>query len=654
MKKKIKKEKTNVIIGILDKNKAGFGFVRQEEGGDIFISRHNLAGAMHGDLVQVDMLPAYLWTRNREGIIDKVLERSVTEVVGTFQKNKRFGFVVPDDKKNRDDVFVRKSDFRNAQNGDKVVVKLTKYPDGNTSAEGKITEIISRFGETGGEIKSLIRANGLFETFPSRVNAEAKVKSRQSISSQEIAGRRDLRKQTVFTIDGASAKDLDDAVSIQKLENGNYLLGVHIADVSHYVEADGHLDREALKRGNSVYLITRVVPMLPKVLSNGICSLNAGEDRLTLSCQMEIDPNGGVINHEIFESIICSKAKMVYDDVSDMLENSDRALIEKYSFLYDDLVLMEELAQILRSQRKDKGSLDFDFDEAQILLDEDEAPVEIGIEERRCANRLIEEFMLIANRTVAEHFYWMQFPFIYRVHEKPDTEKIMALQTFLRGFGINLSGNPDHIHPKALNDILQRIEGQPFETIISTVMLRSMKKAFYSTECEGHFGLSFPYYCHFTSPIRRYPDLFIHRVIKAAINGAANEKALKKFRADSHIAADTASLTERKAQSLEREVEKMKKAQYMQSHVGEIYQGIISGVTNFGLYVQLPNTIEGMVRLESLRDDFYDYEEGKYRVIGRNSRKIYALGDRVEIVVVGADPAERQIDFMMTVDDKRR
>lgn len=654
MKKKIKKEKTNVIIGILDKNKAGFGFVRQEEGGDIFISRHNLAGAMHGDLVQVDMLPAYLWTRNREGIIDKVLERSVTEVVGTFQKNKRFGFVVPDDKKNRDDVFVRKSDFRNAQNGDKVVVKLTKYPDGNTSAEGKITEIISRFGETGGEIKSLIRANGLFETFPSRVNAEAKAKSRQSISSQEIAGRRDLRKQTVFTIDGASAKDLDDAVSIQKLENGNYLLGVHIADVSHYVEADGHLDREALKRGNSVYLITRVVPMLPKVLSNGICSLNAGEDRLTLSCQMEIDPKGSVINHEIFESIICSKAKMVYDDVSDMLENSDRALIEKYSFLYDDLVLMEELAQILRSQRKDKGSLDFDFDEAQILLDEDEAPVEIGIEERRCANRLIEEFMLIANRTVAEHFYWMQFPFIYRVHEKPDTEKIMALQTFLRGFGINLSGNPDHIHPKALNDILQRIEGQPFETIISTVMLRSMKKAFYSTECEGHFGLSFPYYCHFTSPIRRYPDLFIHRVIKAAINGAANEKALKKFRADSHIAADTASLTERKAQSLEREVEKMKKAQYMQSHVGEIYQGIISGVTNFGLYVQLPNTIEGMVRLESLRDDFYDYEEGKYRVIGRNSRKIYALGDRVEIVVVGADPAERQIDFMMTVDDKRR
>lgn len=654
MKKKIKKEKTNVIIGILDKNKAGFGFVRQEEGGDIFISRHNLAGAMHGDLVQVDMLPAYLWTRNREGIIDKVLERSVTEVVGTFQKNKRFGFVVPDDKKNRDDVFVRKSDFRNAQNGDKVVVKLTKYPDGNTSAEGKITEIISRFGETGGEIKSLIRANGLFETFPSRVNSEAKAKSRQSISSQEIAGRRDLRKQTVFTIDGASAKDLDDAVSIQKLENGNYLLGVHIADVSHYVEADGHLDREALKRGNSVYLITRVVPMLPKVLSNGICSLNAGEDRLTLSCQMEIDPKGSVINHEIFESIICSKAKMVYDDVSDMLENSDRALIEKYSFLYDDLVLMEELAQILRSQRKDKGSLDFDFDEAQILLDEDEAPVEIGIEERRCANRLIEEFMLIANRTVAEHFYWMQFPFIYRVHEKPDTEKIMALQTFLRGFGINLSGNPDHIHPKALNDILQRIEGQPFETIISTVMLRSMKKAFYSTECEGHFGLSFPYYCHFTSPIRRYPDLFIHRVIKAAINGAANEKALKKFRADSHIAADTASLTERKAQSLEREVEKMKKAQYMQSHVGEIYQGIISGVTNFGLYVQLPNTIEGMVRLESLRDDFYDYEEGKYRVIGRNSRKIYALGDRVEIVVVGADPVERQIDFMMTVDDKRR
>jgi len=634
--------------GVLDKHKAGFGFVRQEEGGDIFIARSNMNGAMHGDLVEVDLLPEYLWAkRSKEGLIDKVLERANTEVVGTFQKNKRFGFVVADDRKNTDDVFVKKSDFRNAQNGDKVVVKITKYPEKNVSAEGKITEIISRFGESGGEIKALIRAHGLLETFPSRANAEAKAKSKEVISDEEIARRRDLRQQTIITIDGASAKDLDDGVSIKKLPNGNYLLGVHIADVSHYVEAGGPLDKEALKRGNSVYLLTRVVPMLPKVLSNGICSLNPGVDRLTLSCQMEIDGTGQVVNHEIFESVINSKARMVYDDVSDILEHEDQTLIRQYFHIYEDLLHMGKLAEILRNKRKEKGSLDFDFDEAEILLDEDEIPVDIGIEERRTANRLIEEFMLIANQTIAEHFYWMEIPFVYRVHEKPDIEKIVELKAFLAGFGINLSGNPDNIHPKMLGEILTRIEGEPYENIVSSVMLRSMKKAFYSTDCEGHFGLAFKYYCHFTSPIRRYPDLMIHRIIKASINGKLDESLSAKYKGAAEIAAETASQTERKAQEMEREVEKMKKAQYMQGHVGEIYDGVISGVTNFGLYVELPNTIEGMVRLDSLKDDFYDYEEGKYRVIGRQTRKIYGLGDPVQIVVLGASPEERTIDFAM-------
>lgn len=637
-------------IGILEKTRAGFGFVRREEGEDIFIARGNMYGAMHGDTVQVDLLPAYLSTRKREGIIDKILERGTKEMVGTFQKNKRFGFVVSDDKRFNDDIFVKKSDFRNAQNGDKVVVKITKYPEKNVSAEGKITEIISRNGETGGEIKALIRANGLFETFPSRVNAEAKAKSKELITAKEIAHRRDLRKETIITIDGAYAKDLDDGVSVSRLENGNYLLGVHIADVSHYVEEGGHLDREALKRGNSVYLLTRVVPMLPKLLSNGICSLNPGEDRLTLSCQMEITPDGQIIGHEIFESVINSRERMVYDDVSDILEKQDRALIERYSHIYQDLLCMGELAEILRNKRKEKGSLDFDFDEADIRLDEDEIPVEIGIEERRCANRLIEEFMLAANQTVAEHFFWMEYPFVYRVHEKPDTEKIMALKAFLAGFGINLPGNPDNIHPKALNDILQKVEGQPYENIVSTVMLRSMKKAFYSTDCEGHFGLSFRYYCHFTSPIRRYPDLCIHRIIKASINGRADSAALGRFKVEAAEAAEISSLTERKAQSLEREVEKMKKAEYMESHVGEIFDGVISGVTNFGIYVQLPNTVEGMVRLDSLRDDYYDYEEGKYRVIGRLSNKTYSLGDQVRIVVIGASRETHQIDFAMEKD----
>lgn len=633
--------------GILEKTKSGFGFVRREQGGDIFISRRNMGGAMHGDIVVADLLPEHLCTRSREGIIEKVIQRAATEVVGTFQKNKRFGFVVSDDKRNNDDVFVKKSDFHGAQNGDKVVVKITRYPEKNVSAEGKVTEIISRYGDRSGEIKALIRANGLFETFPSRANAEAKAKSKEKITERQLAGRRDLREQTIFTIDGASAKDLDDAVSVKKLPGGNYLLGVHIADVSHYVEAGGYLDREALKRGNSVYLLTRVVPMLPKVLSNGICSLNPHEDRLTLTCQMEIDNHGDVVSHEIFESVINSKARMVYDNVSDILEKQDCELIEQYRFIYQDLLYMEELAEILRKKRKDKGSLDFDFDEAEIELDEDEVPVKIDIEERRCANRMIEEFMLIANQTVAEHFFWMEYPFVYRVHEKPDIEKMIALKAFLSGFGISLAGNPDNIHPKTLSDILQRIEGEPYENIVSTVMLRSMKKAFYSTECQGHFGLSFKYYCHFTSPIRRYPDLCIHRIIKASIKGQADEKLLQKFKTDTAVAADTASMTERKAQTLEREVEKMKKAEYMQEHIGEIYEGIISGVTNFGIYVQLPNTVEGMVRLDSLRDDYYDYEEGKYRVIGRLTHNIYALGDKVKVIVMAANPQDREIDFAM-------
>jgi len=650
-KNKIFKIKTGEkFSGVLEKTRSGVGFVRQEEGGDIFIGRSNMGGAMHGDTVEVDLLPAYMWSKSREGIVDRVIARSLTEVVGTFQRNKKFGFVVALDSRNNDDVFIKKADFGSAQNGDVVVAKITKYPEKNISAEGKITEVISRCGEAGGELKALIRENGYFETFPSRVNAEAKARSRENVTDDLTAGRRDLRSRTVITIDGASSKDLDDGVSVEKLENGNYLLGVHIADVSHYVDADGFLDKEALKRGNSVYLLNHVVPMLPKVLSNGICSLNEGEDRLTLTCDMEIDDNGNLVNHEIYESMIRSKARMVYEDVSDIVENGDKLLIKKYESIYGDIIMMKELSDILREKRKQTGSLDFDFDEADITLDENEVPIEIGIEERRCANRMIEEFMLMANKTVAEHYFWMEYPFVYRVHERPDTEKIVELKAFLAGFGINLPGNPDSIHPKALNDILGTLEGKPYENIVSTVMLRSMKKAFYSTECDGHFGLAFKYYCHFTSPIRRYPDLMVHRIIKADLNGMADDAALRKFKADAVNAADISSATERKAQEVEREAVKMKKAQYMESKVGDVYEGVISGVTNFGIYVELPDTIEGMVRLDSLTDDFYDFEPEKYRVIGRNTRKIYSLGDAVKIVVLGADHMERQIDFGMAGD----
>lgn len=632
------------IAGVLEKNRAGFGFVRHEDG-DIFIGRGNMRGAMHGDLVTVDLLPKYLWTKNREGIVDKIVERASTEVVGTFEKSKKFGFVIPEDPRNTDDIYIKKSGFSGAHTGDKVVAVITKYPDRNVGAEGRISEIIARRGETGGEIMALIRSRGLRETFPSRANAEAKAMSKLKITSRDLKRREDLRDRNIITIDGASSKDLDDAVEIRRLENGNYLLGVHIADVSHYVQDGGPLDKEAFKRGNSVYLLNRVVPMLPKVLSNGICSLNPGEDRLTLSCEMEVDEKGEVVGHRIFESVINSKARMVYDDVSDILENHDEDLIEQYSYIYEDLKLMEKLAAVLRENRRKKGSVDFDLDESEIVLDEDEVPVDVFAAERRTANRIIEEFMLLANKTVAEHFLRKDVPFVYRVHEKPDPEKLAELKKFLEGLGITLSGDFENIHPSAIGKILDDAEEKGCESIAASVTLRSMKKACYSTSCDGHFGLAFRYYCHFTSPIRRYPDLMIHRIIKESLGGADSDELRKRYGAKTEAVSVHSSETERKAQELERDVEKMKKAEYMEDKVGETFTGVISGVTSFGIYVQLPDTIEGLVRIERIRDDYYTYQPESYRLIGKHTGNTYALGDRVEIVVLGADPEERHIDF---------
>ena len=624
--------------GILEKHPKGFGFVRMEEGGDIFVSKNDMMGAMNGDMVEVDLLPPYLWNRSKEGIITGILKRNTAEVVGTFQNNRKFGFVIADDKKLREDIFIKKDFFRGAQDGDKVVAKITKYPDKNSGAEGKITEIIAKEGQTGSDVLSMIRGAGLFETFPSRCNAEAKARSREEIAKEATWFRIDLRNKNTITIDGPNAKDLDDAVSIDRLPNGNRLLGVHIADVSHFVEEDGYLDREALKRGTSVYLLNRVIPMLPKALSNGVCSLNEGQDRLCLSCIMEIDKEGSVVSHEICESLICSKARMVYDDVSDMIEDEafDAAndseklrinqLREKYDFIYDDLREMADLAALLRHKRKRRGSLDFDIPEAEIILDEDENPVEIRPEERRTANRMIEEFMLAANETVAEHFCWMQYPFIYRVHEKPEPEKMMDLKAYLMNFGIHLKGSADNINPKTLADIISQIEDEPYEAVVNRVMLRTMKKAYYSTDCNGHFGLAFRYYCHFTSPIRRYPDLFIHRVIKKAVTGRMTEAKLEKYRADAVNAAEISSRAERKAQELEREVDKLKKCQFMLKHIGEEFDGIISGITEFGTYVELDSTVEGMA-------------------FNRDLRRPYQLGEKVRIRVLDARPAERQIDF---------
>ena len=650
MSRKNRKKQRPAVTGILSKHKKGFGFVIPDEGSfdrDIFISPSDMNGAMEGDRVEVDLIPEYLWEQSPQGIITKVTDRKLKEVAGFFDKGKKFGFVVPVDRKHNEDIYIPKKAFSGAKNGDIVVAAITGYPDRKNSAEGKITGILARAGEPGGDIKAIIRQRGLFFTFPSKAAAQAKAISKAGVGEQDMAGRRNLRGENIITIDGADSKDFDDAVSVKRLDNGNFLLGVHIADVSHYIGEDSPLDKEALKRGNSVYIINQVVPMLPKELSNGICSLNEGEDRLTLSVDMEITPEGDITEHNIYESVIRSKHRMVYTDVSDIIENDDRELAAKYSDIYDMLMDMKELAQILRSKREAAGSLDFDLDEAYITLDEKGVPVSVNLCERRTANRMIEEFMLAANKTVAEQFFWLELPFVYRVHEKPDAEKMQEFRTFLMGLSIRLKGEGGNIHPKALNEVLEQVAGTSYENVVNTVMLRSMKKAFYSTECEGHFGLSMKYYCHFTSPIRRYPDLIIHRIIKEYLHGGIDDERIAVLSKKTQEAAETSSVTERAAIELERDVEKMKKAQYMSYHIGESFEGVISGITGYGMYVELENTIEGLVRLDRMYDDYYDSYPEQYRIVGQRTNKVYSLGQRVTVIVSDADYYEGTIDFRL-------
>jgi len=645
---KKKKKKGTVVTGVLAKHRRGFGFVSCDGmDRDIFISPGSMGGAMSGDTVEVELAPDYRWHESPDGRITKILNRGLTEVVGTFEKSKKFGFVVPENKKLSEDVFIRKKDFSGAKRGDKVVARITKYPDRHNSAEGMITEIISRAGQPGGDIKAIARSYDMTEAFPDKADSAAKMAERRGIRDGDLKNRRDLRNKKIFTIDGADSKDFDDAVSIELLDNGNYLLGVHIADVAHYVREDEALDKEAFARGTSVYLLDQVIPMLPEALSNGICSLNPHEDRLSLSVDMEITPDGRVVEHEIYESVINSVERLVYDDVSDLLEKNSREIGEKYAHIKDELFMMHNLAVRLSKIRHDRGSLDFDLDEAYIKLNKKGIPVSIGISERRSANKLIEEFMLLANETVAEHFYWMELPFIYRVHEKPALDKIEELKQFLGNFGMVLRGNAAGIHPKAVSRILDEVKGKPNENVVSYVTLRSMQKAFYSTSCEGHFGLSLKYYCHFTSPIRRYPDLMIHRIIKESLHGEISGKRVKHLKKRAEKAADMSSEMERKAIEVEREVEKLKKAEYMSYHIGEIFDGIISGVTNFGIYVQLENTIEGLVRIEELRDDYYDYEREKYALVGRRTGRMYKLGDEITIAVDYVDLYRREIDFVI-------
>ena len=640
-------EKMGLIVGRFQGNERGFGFVIPDSDtlADVFVPLEHAGGAMHNDRVIARYSRAIVEGRRAEGEIIRILKRANATMVGTFEESRHFGFVIPDDKKIYHDIFIPKDEISGAKNGDKVVVYITRWPEARRNPQAKVIEVLGHKDDPGTDIASIIKQFHLEETFPEDVIAQAE-NITDTVDEDEIKNRRDLRHLNIVTIDGEDAKDLDDAISIEKLENGHYKLGVHIADVSHYVTDNSPLDKEAFKRATSVYLVDRVIPMLPKKLSNGICSLNPQIERLTLSVFMEIDKSGQVVDHEIFNSVIKTKERMTYTDVTRILKEKDAALLERYEALVPDFEYMRELSLILREKRRERGSIDFDFPEPKIILDEKGKPIDIKKYQVTISNKIIEEFMLVCNETVAEHMFWMNIPFVYRIHEEPDAEKIENFNSLLYNMGYHLKGIAK-IHPKTLQQLLDKIKGTKEERIISTVMLRSLMKAKYSHQNLGHFGLAAKYYCHFTSPIRRYPDLVIHRIIKESIKKgitANREAVLKKFVQE---AAKQSSEREIAAVEAERETLDLKKAEYMQSHVGECFDGVISGVTSFGMFVELENTVEGLVRMNALEDDYYIYDDKHYRLIGDNTKKVYKIGDEVRVRLVRADIATRQIDFVL-------
>ncbi len=640
-------DKMNLVVGVLQGNEKGYGFVIPEDKviEDIYVASENINGALHGDKVVVRIIKKGEVGRKQEGEIIRILNRANKRVVGTFEYNKNFGFVVPDDNRISMDIFIPKADMMGAKTNQKVVVEIIKWPEKRRNPEGKVVEILGYIYEKGTDVLSVIKQYKLPEEFPKEVINEVSL-IEQEVSEEEIEKRVDLRNEYVFTIDGADAKDFDDGVSIKKLENNNYLLGVHISDVSHYVKEGTTIDREAYERGNSIYFVDRVIPMLPKKLSNGICSLNPGEDRLALTVYMEIDNSGSVINHKIVESVIKSKARLVYDNISDMLENKDDSFKKENEKLYNDLKLMEELCNILHNKRERRGSLDFDFPEAKIILDDEGKPIDIVKEDRRIANRMIEEFMLVANETVAEYLYWSQLPCLYRIHEEPDMEKIDEFNKFIHNFGYSIKETQD-IHPKEFQQLLKNIKGNKEEALISTLLLRSLKKARYSEIQDIHFGLATKLYCHFTAPIRRYSDLEVHRILKDFINARITQKRRDYLERVLPDIADQTSTMERIAEEVEREVEDLKKAQYMSEKIGEVYEGMISSLTHFGMFVQLDNTVEGLVHFSNMLDDYYYFDEDKYYIIGERTKKIYRVGDMVKIKVINADLLKRTIDFIL-------
>lgn len=651
LKGKIKPLSDNTLTGKFMGTQRGFGFVRVEgEEDDFFISAHRTKGAIDGDTVMISVL-ANPHGKRREGEVVSILERGSSIIVGTYSSSKSFGFVVADNQKFDRDIYIAKADTKGAITGHKVVVEITDFGNETRNPEGRILEILGHVNDPGVDILSVIKAYGLPEEYPDAVMDQIE-NIPDEVAEEEKKGRTDYRELQTVTIDGEDAKDLDDAITLTK-EGSLYHLGVHIADVSHYVTEHSPLDKEALKRGTSVYLVDRVIPMIPHKLSNGICSLNQGTDRLALTCMMDINEKGEIIRHKIEESVINVDRRMSYTSVHKIIEEQDEAEREEYKELIPMFELMYELAKILHANRVKKGSIDFDFPESKITLDPKGKPLDVQIYERTNAHRIIEEFMLAANQTVAEDFFWQEAPFVYRTHESPDSEKIQQLGTFIENFGYTIKTNADdEIHPKEIQKLIQKVTGTAEEALISRLALRSMKQAKYTTECAGHFGLAMKYYCHFTSPIRRYPDLQIHRIIKESLHGKLVDKRVEHYHSILPEVASEASRLERRADEAEREVEKMKKAEYMEQFIGESFDGIISGVTTWGLYVELPNTIEGMVRVADIPGDYYYFEEERYQMVGEHTHKTYKLGEPLRVTVAAVDKITRTIDFVLEKGEK--
>ena len=637
----------NFVEGIYRKNQRGFGFVKIDDREDeIYIAKEDSLNALNGDRVLIEITEEQNKLKRAEGKIKKIIKHEKETVVGTFQESRNFGFVVPDDKAFGTDIFISKGKFLNAKNNQKVVVKITKYPQKGKNAEGEIIEVLGSIDEAGVDMLSIIKEYDLPAEFPENVIEEAK-KYGNKIDEKDIQNRIDCRQDIIFTIDGEDAKDLDDAVRVIKLKNGNYRLDVHIADVSYYVREGSLLDKEAQIRGTSVYMLSRVIPMLPKELSNGICSLNAGQDRFTLSCSMEINNKGEVVSAEVYKGIINVTERMNYHDVQKILDKSDEKVLKKYEKYIGNFELMAELAEILKKKRLEQGYLNLDIPESKIDLDENGKVISIGKYETSFSNEIIEQFMLSANETIAEKFYWLEAPFIYRVHEDPDIEKVKELNKFLYNFGLKIRIVNEKIYPKEVSKILEEIKGKEEEKVVSTLILRTLKIARYEAENKGHFGIASKYYCHFTSPIRRYPDLFIHRIISKYLeeNYVVSDKFIEDFKQKAIDRARMSSEREKVATKAERDSEDMKKAEFMQDKIGQEYEGIVSSVTQFGIFVELENTVEGLIRFENLGNEYFIYDEDRKRLIGENSNKVYKIGDKVKIRVVSANKLLRQIDF---------